>query len=264
MIELINLSKSFEDHLVLDNLNFNIIEGETVVIIGRSGCGKSVMLKHIIGILKPDSGQVMIDGHDITKLSPNELNHMRMKFGMLFQGGALFDSLDVRENVGFALYEHTSLSSSQIEKRVAECLELVGLAGVENLKPSELSGGMRKRVALARAIAVNPKIIMYDEPTTGLDPIMADAINDLIIRLHDRLKVTSIAVTHDMKSAYKIASRIAMLYEGKIIAVGKPDEIKTTDNPLVKQFITGAASGPITNHKNQVTPGLKKASSKAI
>jgi len=249
MIELINLCKSFESHLVLDNLNLNIKKGETMVIIGRSGCGKSVMLKHIIGIMKPDAGQVFIDGVDMTRLDEKELNDFRMKFGMLFQGSALFDSLSVGENVGFALYEHTNLSNSQIEKRIKECLAHVGLSGIERLKPAELSGGMRKRVGLARAIAVNPEIIMYDEPTTGVDPIMGDAVNELIIELHDKLSITSIAVTHDMVSAYKIASRIAMLYEGKIIEVGTPDEIKDTKNPIVKQFITGAATGPITNSK---------------
>ncbi|MBL7070790.1 MAG: ABC transporter ATP-binding protein [Candidatus Omnitrophica bacterium] len=250
MIEIINLCKSFEDHLVLDNLNLNIQKGETMVIIGRSGCGKSVMLKHIIGIMKPDSGQVFVDGLDMTRLNYKELNDSRMKFGMLFQGAALFDSLSIGENVGFALYEHTNLSRSQIGKRIKECLEHVGLSGIENLKPAELSGGMRKRVGLARAIAVNPEIIMYDEPTTGVDPIMGDAVNELIVELHDKLNITSIAVTHDMISAYKIADRIAMLYEGKIIEVGTPDEIKNTKNPIVKQFTTGAATGPITDKKN--------------
>jgi len=249
MIEIINLCKSFEDHLVLNNLNLNIKKGETMVIIGRSGCGKSVLLKHIIGIMKPDSGQVIIDGVDIAQLEQKGLNDFRMKFGMLFQGAALFDSLNIGENVGFALYEHTNLSKQDIEKRINECLAHVGLYGIEHLKPAELSGGMRKRVGLARAIAVNPEIIMYDEPTTGVDPIMGDSVNDLIISLHDKLNVTSIAVTHDMVSAYKIADRIAMLYEGKIIGVGTPDEIKNTKDPVVKQFITGAAIGPITDKK---------------
>ena len=249
MIEIINLCKSFEDHMVLNNVNLDIRKGETMVIIGRSGCGKSVLLKHIIGIMKADSGQVMIDGSDVTRMSQKQLKDFRMKFGMLFQGVALFDSLSVGENVGFALIEHTEMTLNEIDKRVGECLAHVGLYGIEHLKPSELSGGMRKRVGLARAIAVNPQIIMYDEPTTGLDPIMADAINDLIVDLHDKLNVTSIAVTHDMVSAYKIADRIAMLYGGNIIAVGTPDEIKDTKNPIVKQFITGAAAGPITEKK---------------
>jgi phospholipid/cholesterol/gamma-HCH transport system ATP-binding protein len=246
MIEIINLCKSFNGNLVLDNLNLNIKKGETIVIIGRSGCGKSVLLKHIIGIMKPDSGQVIIDGVDITRLDQKELNDFRMKFGMLFQGAALFDSLTVGENVGFVLYEHTNLSGAEIRERIKDCLAHVGLYGIENRKPAELSGGMRKRVGLARAIAVKPEIMMYDEPTTGVDPIMGDAINDLIINLHDKLKVISIAVTHDMVSAYKIADRIAMLYKGKIIAVGAPEEIKNTNDPVVRQFITGAATGPIT------------------
>ncbi|MFH1593668.1 MAG: ABC transporter ATP-binding protein [Candidatus Omnitrophota bacterium] len=247
MIEIINMCKNFGHTKVLDNLNLTINTGETTVIIGRSGCGKSVLLKHIIGILKPQSGQVFIDGKDIAKLRGKSLNEIRMKFGMLFQGAALFDSLSVWENVAFGMMEHTRKKRGIILNRVRECLGLVGLAGVENLKPAELSGGMRKRVGLARAISMNPEIVLYDEPTTGLDPIMADAINNLIKGLHDKLKVTSIAVTHDMTSAYKIASKIAMLYEGRIIAVGTPSEIKNTKNPVVKQFIYGEAEGPITD-----------------
>ena len=246
MIELINVSKSFDDHMVLDNTNLTIQDGETIVIIGRSGIGKSVTLKHIIGLMKPDSGQVIVDGQDITRLDSKGLNELRLKFGMLFQGAALFDSLSVRDNVAFNLIEHTKMDDKAIDKRVAECLELVGLRGIEHLNPSELSGGMRKRVGLARAICMNPKIILYDEPTTGVDPIMADAINDLIKDLQAKLKTTAVAVTHDMTSAYKIADRIAMLYKGKIVESGTPDEIKNTKNPIVKQFITGAATGPIT------------------
>jgi len=246
MIEIINLCKSFNGKKVLENLNLTIEKGETMVIIGRSGCGKSVLLKHIIGILRPDSGQIIIDGTDITKLEEKDLKEFRMKFGMLFQGAALFDSLTVHENVGFNLIEHTDRPKGEIRKRVSECLNLVGLKGIEDLKPAELSGGMRKRVGLARAICMNPEIILYDEPTTGVDPIMGDAVNDLIKNLHDKLNPISIAVTHDMVSAYKIASRVAMLYNGKIISVGTPDEVKNTTNPVVKQFITGAAVGPIT------------------
>ena len=246
MIEIINLCKSFGDHAVLENLNLSINTGETTVVIGRSGCGKSVLLKHIIGILKPNSGQVFIDGADITRLYGKRLNDVRMKFGMLFQGSALFDSLAVWENVAFNILEHARETKGAIDRRVAECLELVGLRGVENLKPAELSGGMRKRVGLARAICMKPEIILYDEPTTGVDPIMGDAVNTLIRELHDKLKVTSIAVTHDMTSAYKIADRIAMLYDGKIITLGTPDEIKNTKDPVVKQFIHGEAEGPIT------------------
>jgi len=247
MIEIINLSKSFTSTKVLDNLNLIINSGEVIVIIGRSGCGKSVLLKHIIGLIKPDMGQVIIDGNDMTRLEEYEMDKLRLSFGMLFQGAALFDSMTVGENVGFKLREHTDISDSEIRKKVADALELVGLKGIENLMPSELSGGMKKRVGLARAICNNPKIILYDEPTTGLDPIMADAINDLIIDLNNKLNVTSIVVTHDMVSAFKIADRIAMLYKGNIITIGTPDEIKNAKDPIVKQFITGAAKGPITD-----------------
>jgi phospholipid/cholesterol/gamma-HCH transport system ATP-binding protein len=247
MIEIINLSKSFTSAKVLDNLNLIINSGEVIVIIGRSGCGKSVLLKHIIGLIKPDMGQVIVDGNDMTRLEEYEMDSLRLSFGMLFQGAALFDSMTVGENVGFTLREHTNIPEGEIRKKVANSLELVGLKGIEKLMPSELSGGMKKRVGLARAICNNPKIILYDEPTTGLDPIMADAINDLIIDLNNKLNVTSIVVTHDMVSAYKIADRIAMLYKGKIIAIGSPTEIKNTKDPIVKQFITGAAKGPITD-----------------
>ncbi|MFH1854442.1 MAG: ABC transporter ATP-binding protein [Candidatus Omnitrophota bacterium] len=250
MIEIINLSKSFGDNKVLDNLNLTINFGEVMVIIGRSGCGKSVLLKHIIGLLKPDLGQVLIDNNDITKIDYKELDKLRLSFGMLFQGAALFDSMTVSENVGFALREHTKTGKDLIREKVAMALEMVGLKGIEELMPSELSGGMRKRVGLARAICNDPRIILYDEPTTGVDPVMADAVNELIIGLNQKLKVTSIVVTHDMVSAYKIATRIAMLYKGKIIAVGTPDEIKNTEDPVVRQFITGASKGPITEESD--------------
>lgn len=246
MIEIINLCKSFNEHQVLEDLNLIIKEGETQVIIGRSGCGKTVLLKHIVGMLRPDSGQVIVDNQDITRFNEEEFNRLRLKFGMLFQGSALFDSLTVGENVGFTLYEHSDLDELTIAKRVKESLELVGLRGVEKLMPAELSGGMKKRVGLARAICARPGIILYDEPTTGVDPIMADAINTLIRQLHDKLEVTSIAVTHDMVSAYKIADRISMLYDGQIIESATPLEIKKSKNPIVQQFITGAAHGPIT------------------
>ncbi len=246
MIEIINLCKSFNGHVVLDNLNLNINTGETTVVIGRSGCGKRVLLKHIIGLMKPDSGQVLIDGKDVTKMDEKELNAMRLNFGMLFQGAALFDSLNVLENVGFNMIEHTNSSTEQIKKRVEECLTLVGLKEIEDKKPAELSGGMRKRVGLARAICLRPQIMLYDEATTGVDRIMGDWINDLIVELHNKLKVTAIAVTHDMTSAYRIANRIAMLYNGKIIASGTSEEIKNTRDPIVRQFITGASKGPIT------------------
>jgi len=246
MIEIVNLSKSFGNKKVLDNLNLTINTGEAMVIIGRSGCGKSVLLKHIIGLLRPDSGQVIINGKDIFKLDGRELDKLRLNFGMLFQGAALFDSMTVGENVGFVLREHTNTPEEVVQRKVKEALEMVGLRDVESLMPAELSGGMKKRVGLARAICNSPGIILYDEPTTGVDPVGADAINDLIVELKRKLKVTSVIVTHDMVSAYKIADRIAMLYKGRIIAVGSPEEIKNTKDPVVRQFITGASKGPIT------------------
>ncbi len=247
MIEAKKVSKAFNGRLVLNQMDLVVQRGETLVIIGRSGCGKSVFLKHALGLIAPDSGEIWVDGIDISKLSTSEINHLRMRFGMVFQGAALFDSMTIGENVGFALTEHTELGEKAIRDRVEESLELVGLKGIQDLKPSELSGGMKKRVALARAICMRPEILLYDEPTTGLDPIMSDAINDLIVSLHDRLKVTSIVVTHDMVSAYKIASRVAMMYQGKIVEVGLPDEIRNTTNPVVRQFINGSANGPITD-----------------
>jgi phospholipid/cholesterol/gamma-HCH transport system ATP-binding protein len=239
--------RSFNGRRVLDELSIDIVKGETLVIIGRSGCGKSVFLKHLIGILKPDEGEIWVDGVNLVALSPKQLNALRMRFGMVFQGSALFDSLTVGENVGFGLIEHTAISHQVIRQRVEESLELVGLKGIQDLKPAELSGGMKKRVALARAICVRPEILLYDEPTTGLDPIMADAINDLIIEMHDKLKITSLVVTHDMVSAYKIGTRIAMMYQGKIIQMGSPAEIRDSKDPVVRQFITGSATGPMTD-----------------
>ncbi|MBN1587277.1 MAG: ABC transporter ATP-binding protein [Candidatus Omnitrophica bacterium] len=246
MIEIINLCKKFGEKPILRNLNLTVKDGESLVIIGRSGCGKSVLLKHIVGLLAPDNGQVLVDGEDISRLSPLSRVRRKLNFGMLFQRAALFDSLTVGENVSFALREHTQMDEEAMQERVRRCLEMVGLRGVEKKKPAELSGGMQKRVGLARAIATEPEVMLYDEPTTGLDPIMADAINDLIIELQQKLKVTSIVVTHDMTSAYKVGSRIAMLYKGKIEAVGTPEEVRDSDNPILKQFVTGAAKGPIT------------------
>ncbi len=247
MIEAVNVTKSFNSQMVLNHLDLTIEKGETLVIIGRSGCGKSVFLKHLIGILKPDQGHLLVDGLNVAGLSSKQMAQLRMRFGMLFQAAALFDSLTVGENVGFALIEHTRLSPRAIYERVEESLELVGLKGIQDLKPAALSGGMKKRVALARAICIRPEILLYDEPTTGLDPIMADAINNLIIELHDRIKVTAVLVTHDMVSAYKVGTRIAMMYQGKIIESGTPDQIRNSTNPVVRQFITGSANGPITD-----------------
>jgi phospholipid/cholesterol/gamma-HCH transport system ATP-binding protein len=230
---------------VLDRVDLAIDKGESIVIIGRSGSGKSVLLKHMIGLVRPDDGRVLIEGTDITDLPESRLAPVRQKFGMLFQSAALFDSMTVEENVSFPLREHGRMEPAAIQERVRECLALVGLERVEHLYPAELSGGMRKRVGLARALAVNPEIILYDEPTTGVDPIMADVINDLIVALRDRLKVTSVVVTHDMASAYKVADRIAMLYNGRIVEIGTPDQIKSSANPIVQQFIRGQATGPI-------------------
>ena len=246
MIEIKNLTKSFAGRKVLDGASLVIPDGMTYVIIGRSGCGKSVMLKHIEGILKPEHGEVIVNGHNISTINEKELNELRMKMGFVFQGGALFDSMSVGENVGFGLIEHDHIEQQELLERIEESLSLVGLGGIENVMPSELSGGMKKRVSLARALCVNPEIILYDEPTTGVDPITADSINELIKAMHDKLKVTSVVVTHDMKSAYKIADRIAMLYRGKIIAEGTPEEIQNSDHPVVHQFINGLAHGPIT------------------
>jgi len=245
MIEVKNLVKYFGKKWVLKGVNLHIKRGETMVIIGRSGCGKSVLMKHVIGLFRPDGGEVLIDGESMPYDDDKKMNAVRMKMGLLFQGSALFDSLTVGENVGFAYTEHTKKSNDEISLIVKRCLADVGLRDIEELRPSEISGGMQKRVGLARAIAMTPQVMLYDEPTTGLDPIMADAINDLIIELSKKLKVTSIAVTHDMVSAYKIADRIAMLYDGEIIEIGTPEEIQNTKNPYVYQFTRGLAKGPI-------------------
>ncbi|PIQ91214.1 MAG: ABC transporter ATP-binding protein [Candidatus Omnitrophica bacterium CG11_big_fil_rev_8_21_14_0_20_41_12] len=246
MIEILNLKKKFNNNLVLNDLSLKVETGQTCVIIGRSGCGKSVLLKHIDGLLRPDSGKVLVDGKEVAGLSELELTKLRSKISMVFQGGALFDSMNVAENVGFGLFEHTQIDHKEILQRVDESLSLVGLGGIDNLMPSELSGGMRKRVSLARAICIKPEILLYDEPTTGLDPITAASINELIRSLHDKLNVTSFVVTHDMTSAYHIADKIAMMYKGRIVLEGTPEEIQNTKDPVVHQFINGLAKGPIT------------------
>lgn len=245
MIELKDLHKSFNDHSVLRGVNLKVAKGESLVVIGGSGSGKSVLLKHIIGLLKPDQGTVIVNSSDLSLLDEDGLNEIRKKFGMLFQSSALFDSMTVWENVGFGLKRHTHIPDREIRAVAVEKLRMVGLIGVEDEMPSELSGGMRKRVGLARAIAMKPEILLYDEPTTGLDPIMADAINDLIIKMREELDVTSVTITHDMKSAYKIADTIAMLYNGEIIATGTSGEIQNSADPVVRQFVEGRAEGPI-------------------
>ena len=239
MIEVRELSKRFGSHTVLNGVNLQIEKGESVVIIGRSGGGKSILLKHLIGLLQPEEGAVLVEGEDITHLNERQLLRVRQKFGMLFQSAALFDSMTVEENVGFALRRQRKLPEAEIRQKVSEALEMVELPGIENQKPSELSGGMRKRVGLARAIVYRPEIILFDEPTTGLDPIVSDSIDRLIISIRDRLKVTAIAVTHDMRSAGRIAQRIMMLHEGKIHFTGTPEETFKSTDPVVHRFVNG-------------------------
>ncbi|MBU0467824.1 MAG: ABC transporter ATP-binding protein [Candidatus Omnitrophica bacterium] len=252
MIEIVNLNKSFGENVVLKDVNLTIEKGQTKVIIGRSGVGKSVLLKSIIGILIPDSGSIKIDGVEVTDLPEKEYNKIRMKIGMVFQGGALFDSMNVAENVSFVLNEFMKLDKRAVNKKIEESLALVGLQGVEDMMPSELSGGMKKRVSLARVLCMGPEVIFYDEPTTGVDPITADAINSLIVELRNKLDVTSIVVTHDMNSAYKVADKIAMIYSGQVIAEGTPQEIQQATHPVVRQFINGDAKGPITDGEKLV------------
>lgn len=245
VIRIENISRAFGSKEVLNGINLAVDKGESLVIIGQSGCGKSVLLKHLNRLLKPDSGAVYIHDKDISLMPSEELFELRKTIGMLFQSAALLDSLTVGENVGLGLREGWKYSKSEIADMVRDKLELVGLANTENLYPSDLSGGMRKRVGLARAIATNPEILLYDEPTTGLDPITSDIINNLMIELREKLKVTSIAVTHDMTSAYKIADRIVMLYNGKIEFEGTPEQVRNSGNEIVSQFINGRATGPI-------------------
>lgn len=246
MIKINDLYKSFGDNQVLAGVNLDIKPNEVTAIIGQSGCGKSVLLKLIMGLLKPDKGHIEIFGKNITNLNGQELSRIQQKTGMLFQQAALFDSLTVGENVGFFLYENTSLDKKSIQRIVAEKLAMVGLSGIEELKPASLSGGMRKRVGLARTIAYNPEIILYDEPTTGIDPVMGAAIDSLIKKLKEELSHTAVVVTHDMASVYRIADRIAMLFNGKIVQVGTPGQIRESKNPAVRQFIRGEAEGPLT------------------
>jgi phospholipid/cholesterol/gamma-HCH transport system ATP-binding protein len=239
MIEVHDLKKSLGSNRVLDGVSFRIEKGESVVIIGRSGSGKSVLLKHLIGLMKPESGQVLIEGEDIVPMGERALLHVRKRFGMLFQGAALFDSLTVAENIGFELSRDGSCSERQVAQKVARVLEMVDLPGIEAKNPSELSGGMRKRVGLARAIIYEPEIVLYDEPTTGLDPISADSIDSLMLRVRDRLKVTTVVVTHDMRSARRVGQRILMLHERKIYASGTSEEIFQSPDPVVSRFVHG-------------------------
>ena len=245
MIKIRDLKKRLGTKQVLDGVNLEIVQGETMLVMGRSGTGKSVLLKHIIGLMTPDSGSIEVDGVDLVGMREKELNAVRKRFGMLFQSAALFDSLTVGENIALPLREHTAMSEAEVQARVAERLEWVGLSGVENMKPASLSGGMKKRVGLARAIAMDPQFVLYDEPTTGLDPIMADVIDRLIRSLQKRMGVTSVVVTHDMASAFKVADRMALLNDGRVVFLGTPDEVRTTKDPLVRQFVEGSSEGPI-------------------
>jgi len=245
MIRVRGLRKRLGAKQVLDGVDLDIQAGETVVVMGRSGSGKSVLLKHIIGLMTPDEGSIEVEEQEIVGMGERDLDSVRRRFGMLFQSAALFDSLTVGDNVGLGLREHLRLDDAEVRRRVTERLEWVGLAGVEAMKPASLSGGMRKRVGLARALAMDPQYILYDEPTTGLDPIMADAIDQLIRSLQKRLGVTSVVVTHDMTSAYKMADRMVMLHEGKMVFSGTPDETRAATNAVVRQFVQGSSTGPI-------------------
>lgn len=237
MIELKNLHKSFSTQKVLNGLNLAINTGEITVIIGRSGEGKSVLLKHIIGLIKPDSGSVEIDKVRVEDLDEKQSQEFRKKFGVLFQNAALFDSLNVFDNVAFPLVEHTKKSTQEIKERVAEVLGLVGLKDIDHKMPAELSGGMKKRVGLARAIALSPQILLYDEPTTGLDPLMTESIHELIVTTHRKLKATSVVISHDMEGAFRIADKVAMLHEGKILLEGKEDVFQKSDHPFIRKFL---------------------------
>ena len=237
MIKLINVCKEFNGRQVLNNINLEVQSGETMAIIGGSGSGKSTLLKLMIGLIHPTSGKILIDGQDIAAMNDDELDEVRLKMGMVFQYSALFDSMSVGENVAFGLRERMDYSEERIQAIVKEKLELVGLPGIEDFMPGELSGGMKKRVSLARAIAVNPDIIFYDEPSSGLDPIMSGKIDELIIETQRKLKVTSLVVTHDMVSACTISDRIAMIYEGEMIAVDTPEAIMNSTDPRIKNFV---------------------------
>jgi len=245
-IQLKDVHKSFGRKQVLRGMSLDVLRGESVVIVGGSGTGKSVTLKHVIALIKPDRGHVFVDANNMCCMSPVELNNFRRRFGMSFQEGALFDSMSVFENIAFPLRRHTKKTQAEIAHRVRECLERVHLEGVERRRPSELSGGMRRRVGFARAISLEPNILLFDEPTTGLDPVISDVIAELIKEMDRDLATTTVTITHDMKVAFKIADRIAMLNEGTIIEQGSPEEFKASTNPIVRQFIEGRAKGPLT------------------
>jgi phospholipid/cholesterol/gamma-HCH transport system ATP-binding protein len=251
VVEVKDLVRKFGDRSVIDNLSFTIHRGETLVIMGGSGCGKSTLLRHIIGVMKPTSGSVKIFGEEITTMNDRQIEEIRRRFGMLFQSGALLASLTVGENVALPLLQHTDLSNDEVEETVTQKLQMVGLSGFNSLKPSEISGGMRKRVGLARALALDPELLFSDEPTSGLDPIMTAVVDKLTLELTRAEGMTAVVVTHDMTSAFRIATRMIMLGRGKILAQGTPDEIRTHPDPEVQQFINGEADGPMPLNLSQ-------------
>ncbi|MGQ4807363.1 putative ribonucleotide transport ATP-binding protein mkl [Candidatus Entotheonellaceae bacterium PAL068K] len=245
IIQVRDLHKHFGQQAVLNGLSIDIMPGEILAIVGRSGTGKSVFLKHIIGLLRPDGGQILVTGEDIHRLRGRQLGHIRERLDMLFQGGALFDSLTVEENVAFPLYEKTKMAAADIRAAVTDILKGVGLEGIEDKYPAELSGGMRKRVALARALVQHPDIMLFDEPTTGLDPILVRAIHQLIYDTHKQFAYTAVIVSHEIPRIFEIASRVAMLHNGVILEVSTPDQFQHSANPVIQQFITGDLKGPI-------------------
>ncbi len=246
IISLRNLHKSFGDKEVLRGMSLDVRRGESVVIVGGSGTGKSVTLRHIIGLMKPDSGHVYVFGEDLCCMKIPQMNAIRRRFGMSFQEGALFDSMSVFENIAFPLRRHTKMTQQEIRDRVHECLDQVHLSNVDSKRPAELSGGMRRRVGFARAISLRPEVLLFDEPTTGLDPVMSDVVADLIVEMDQKLETTTVTITHDMKVAFKIADRVAMLYQGRIVEDDGPREFEASTNPIVRQFVEGRAEGPLT------------------
>ena len=245
MIEIRGLTKTFRSQRVIDDLDLSVVEGKITIVMGPTGTGKSVLLKHVLGLLRPDSGQILVEGQDIVAMGEAELTEVRKKYGVCFQDSALFDSMSVGENVGFPFTIHTDLTREQIAAEVSSLLREVGLAGIEAKMPAQLSGGMRKRVGLARALALSPKVILFDEPTTGLDPVMTSAINTLIKQVQTRTGATSLVISHDIKGAFTLADYMALLYDGKIAFYGTPEDFRTTPDPLVRQFVEGRLTGPI-------------------